>query len=366
MLLDPLRDSLVVVVGSGGVGKTTLAAALGMRAARAGARTLVMTFDPSLRLKDTLGVGEAALDRQVPVRYKAKGQLDVSLLDARRTFDRLIARRAPDETAAQRILQNRFYQHLSGSLAGVLEYMAVERLFEIATEGGYDSVILDTPPARNAIDFLEAPARIVGFLDSGAIGIALKPWFDQEGHLRATSHLGLLGRGVERFFDYVIGLGLLRDMAEFFQAFAPLYDGFRERAERVGELLRDDRTRFVLVTQPEEERVPETLFFARRLIAAGHHLGPLVLNMVYPAPAPAASIISQPDAAVAGLRLFSWMASRHEHGVRVFRDLLPSPQAVLDLPLLETEPTDLASLDGLSRMMADRLAAFEQQPVGIP
>src|SRR5512142_1595510 len=123
VLLDPAHDSLVIVVGAGGVGKTTLTAALGMRAARAGARTLVMTFDPSLRLKDTLGVGEAALDREVPVRYDAPGQLDVSLLDARRTFDRLIVRRAPDDAAAQRILGNRFYQHLSGNLAGVLEYM---------------------------------------------------------------------------------------------------------------------------------------------------------------------------------------------------------------------------------------------------
>src|SRR5512142_3511273 len=112
VLLDPAHDSLVIVVGAGGVGKTTLTAALGMRAARMGARTLVMTFDPSLRLKDALGVGEAALDREVSVAYEAPGQLDVSLLDARRTFDRLIAKRAPDAQAARRILENRFYKHL--------------------------------------------------------------------------------------------------------------------------------------------------------------------------------------------------------------------------------------------------------------
>jgi anion-transporting ArsA/GET3 family ATPase len=326
-----------------------------MRAARTGARTLVMTFDPSLRLKDALGVGEAALDRQVTVDYAAPGRLDVSLLDARRTFDRLVRRYAPDEAAAQRILQNNFYQHLHGGLAGVLEYMAVERLFEMVTEGGYDSIVLDTPPARQAIDFLEAPARIVGFLDSGAVGIALKPWFDKKGHLRATSRLGPLGRGVERFFDRLVGLALLRDMAEFFQSFGPMYAGFRERAEKVGDLLRAETTEFMIVTQPEEERVPETLFFARRLSAAGHHLGPLVLNMVYPE-VPAADIPVDDPALAEGLRLFSWMADRHRRGVQVFRNLLSAPRAVVDLPLLESEPTDLVSLDALSRLVEERLA----------
>lgn len=356
MALDPARRSLVIVVGSGGVGKTTLTAALGMRAARAGARTLVITFDPSLRLKDALGVGEAALDREVRVEYAAPGQLDVSLLDVRRTFDRLVARRAPDAATAERIYRNRFYAHLSGTLSGVLEYMAVERLFEIATEGGYDCVILDTPPTRNAIDFLEAPARIVGFLDSGAIGLALRPWFGEDGHLRLTGPLGPVGRGVERFLDHLIGLALLRDMAEFFQAFAPLYAGFRERAEMVGELLRGERTEFVLVTQPEEERVPEALFFARRLTAGGHHLGPVVLNMVYPV-VPAAAIAAAEPAVRDGLALLAWIAERHRQGVRLFRELLPPPHVVVDLPLLEREPTDLASLDALSRLVEARLPA---------
>ncbi|MGE5813632.1 MAG: ArsA family ATPase [Acidobacteriota bacterium] len=367
MLMDPLRDSLTIVVGSGGVGKTTLSAALGMRAARAGADTLVMTFDPSLRLKDTLGVGDAALDREVPVAYHASGQLNVSLLDARRTFDRLIARYAPDERAAERILRNRFYDHLSGSLAGVLEYMAVERLFEIASERRYDCVILDTPPARQALDFLEAPARIVGFLDSGAISLALKPWFDKDGRLRATSHLGILGRGVERFFDHVIGLGLLRDMAEFFQAFAPLFAGFRERAERVGELLRDDRTCFALVTTPDSERVPETLFFARRLVAAGHHLGPVILNMVHPKP-PSEADIGRADPALRdGLELFRHIAERDQRGIEAFRRLLPRPDAVIELPSLDTEPTDMTSLDTLSRAAEIRLGALDaasRQPLG--
>ena len=235
-----------------------------------------MTFDPSLRLKDALGVGEEAREHPVPVAVgqsaaagEAYGRLDASLLDARRTFDRLVVRYAPDEASRRRILDNRFYHHLSGNLAGILEYMAVERLWEVAQEGDYRQIILDTPPTRQALDFLEAPKRILGFLDSGALRIALKPWFDGEGHLRATSRLGFLGRGFERFLDEMVGLGLLRDMAEFFQAFEPLFEGFRERARQVEALLRSPRTLFLLTAGPGEERIPDTLFFARRLREAG-------------------------------------------------------------------------------------------------
>src|SRR6202035_333574 len=168
---------LTIVVGSGGVGKTTLAAAVGVLSARSGRDTLVMTFDPSLRLKDALGVGEEAREREVPVALEGalgaiggiggRGRLDASLLDAQQTFNRLIARYAPDEASRRRILDNRFYRHLSGSLGGILEYMAVERLFEVTANGRYGQIVLDTPPTRQALDFLEAPARIVGFLDSG-------------------------------------------------------------------------------------------------------------------------------------------------------------------------------------------------------
>jgi len=145
------RHPLVVVVGSGGVGKTTLAASMGVLSARAGRDTLVMTFDPSLRLKDALGVGEEAKLQEMPVPLDAPGRLYASLLDARQTFDRLIQRYAQEEEASRRILENRFYQQLSGTLSGILEYMAVERLFEVEAEGRYAQVILDTPPTRQAL-----------------------------------------------------------------------------------------------------------------------------------------------------------------------------------------------------------------------
>ncbi len=354
------RHPLLVVVGSGGVGKTTLAAALGVLSARSGRDTLVMTFDPSLRLKDALGVGEEAREHEIRVPLELPGgSLYASLLDAGRTFDRLVERYAPDERARRRILDNRFYRHLSGALGGVLEYMAVERLFEVAAEGRFGQIILDTPPTRQALDFLEAPARILGFLDSGALRVALKDWFDEDGRLRAGSRWGPLGRRAERFLDDVVGLELLRDMAEFFQAFGPLYEGFRERAVAVEALLRSPKTRFVLVSGPGEERIPDTLFFARRLEQAGYHLGPIIVNRVHPrfqmdGAAPTTGDPLRPT----GWELLAWLGERDQKGLVDLAALLERDQPLLDLPLLPAEPTDLASLEALGKTVEGRLAEW--------
>lgn len=345
-LISP-EHPLLIFVGSGGVGKTTLAAATAVTAAKRGKDTLVMTFDPSLRLKDALGVGEEAREQAVAVKLEGAGRLDASLLDAGRTFDRLVERYAPDSEARRRILDNRFYRHLSGSLGGILEYMAVERLFEVEKEGRYGQIVLDTPPTRQALDFLEAPARIVGFLDSGALKVGLKPWFDESGRLKATSRWGGLGRRAEKFLDEIVGLDLLRDMAEFFQAFGPLYEGFRERATAVEELLRSPRTRFVLVSGPGEEKIPDTLFFARRLQQAGYRLGPIVVNRLHPEmPGPGSS---------AGERLFHWLGERDRRGLDALRQLLSAEQPLAALPLLASEPTDLASLAELGEDLLRRL-----------
>lgn len=353
------QHPLVIVVGSGGVGKTTLAASMGVLSARSGRDTLVMTFDPSLRLKDALGVGEEARESEVRVALDAPGTLSASLLDARRTFDRLVERYAPDETSRRRILENRFYQHLSGSLGGVLEYMAVERLFEVAAEGRYRQVILDTPPTRQALDFLEAPKRILGFLDSGALRVALKDWFDDEGRLRASSKWGPFGKRAERFLDDVVGLDLLRDMAEFFQAFGPLFEGFRERAQGVEQLLRSAKTRFVLVSGPGEERIPDTLFFARRLEQAGYHLGPIVVNRVHPRfLVEGATPVSGDPCRPTGWELLSWLGERDQKGLAELASLLARDQPVIDVPLLSAEPTDLPSLEALGRTVEGRLAEW--------
>ena len=373
------ESPLLIVVGSGGVGKTTLAASLGLASARRRRDTLVMTFDPSLRLKDAMGVGEEARERPVPVDLSAidgvggedaaagtgsdtdsdsgTGRLEASLLDARRTFDRLITRYAPDQESRDRILGNRFYHHLSGHLAGILEYMAVERLWEVAEAGEYQQILLDTPPTRQALDFLEAPSRIVSFLESGALKIALKPWFDGSGNLKATSRWGFLGRGVERFLDEMVGLGLLRDMAEFFQAFEPLFEGFRERARKVEDLLRSPKTLFVLVSGPGEERIPDTLFFARRLREAGYRLGPVVVNRFHPQlPAPPGGAGGKGDPChVDGRHLLHWLGERDREGLGQLQELLGEGTPLAALPLLPDEPTDLPALAEIGEDLLHRL-----------
>lgn len=353
MNLSRPEPPLLVVVGSGGVGKTTLAAAMGLVSAASGIDSLVMTFDPSLRLKDALGVGQEARDQPVQVASDTPGRLDASLLDARRTFDRLVTREAPDAAARQRILENPYYGNLAGSLGGMLEYMAVERLYEVAKEGRHDRIILDTPPTHQAIDFLEAPRRIIDFLDSGALRIALKPWFDGDGRLRSGSGLGFVTRRLENLLDRLVGMQLLRDMSEFFRAFEPLFRGFRRRAEEVERLLASPNTLFVLVTGPGKDRIPDTLFFARRLKEAGYNLGPIIVNRVHPE-------VGQPgDEDIPGRNLFRWLAQKHREGVRELRSLFGPEQPLVSLPLAPGEPTDLEALLGVGRQLQEALRSSD-------
>ena len=350
MSFGVLDRRLLVVVGAGGVGKTTLAAALGIESARRGANTLVMTFDPSLRLKDALGVSEHARERPVQIKAGTPGRLDVALLDAKRTFDHLIETYAPDEAAAERIYGNRFYRDLSGNLAGILEYMAVERLFEVSRDRTYDRIILDTPPTRQALDFLEAPDRMVHFLDSGATRLALKPWWERGGGIRRMP-MRLAAKSVERLLDRIIGLGLVREILEFFRAFGPLYGGFRERAAEVRALLRDPQTLFLLVSGPGSDRIPDTLFFARKLREAGHPLGPLVVNQVHPRVGAEHTV-----RASEGLALFRFLGERDHRGLVELRGLLGSADRLAAMPLEPTPPTNLASLGTLGRALLVQLS----------
>ncbi|MBI4911873.1 MAG: ArsA family ATPase [Acidobacteria bacterium] len=346
-----LDRPLLVVVGGGGVGKTTLAAALGVQSALAGKRTLVMTFDPSLRLKDALGVGEAARDRGVRVPLDAPGTLDASLLDAKATFDRLVSKYAPDPAAADRIFRNRFYRDLAGTLAGILEYMAMERLFEARAEGAHDRIILDTPPTRQALDFLQAPDRIVDFLDSRAVKMALDPIWERDPRSMSLP-ARLAARAGMEMADRTLGRRFLEDLVEFVRAFNPLFDGFRDRAEEVRRLLRDEGTLFLLVAGPGPDRIPDAMFFLRKLKEAGHRLGPLVVNQVHPP-------VENPRAGSPdlhpGLRLLAHLGSRDQEGLRQIRDLLPGPGSVLELPAQPRPPSDLPSLAALARAMLIQL-----------
>ena len=235
---------VLICCGAGGVGKTTTSAAAAIRLAQAGRRVAVLTIDPARRLADALGIGiggEAA--QRVPI--EGPGSVDALMLDAKGTFDGIVRRYAPNAEAERRILENHYYRYVSERLAGVHEYMAMERLLQLATDGGYDALVLDTPPARHALDFLEAPARMSRLMDEGVMR-----WLTLPG---TSGGWRMIERGSEalaRVLNSLLGEGTIQDIAEFFSAFQTLWEGFRERSLRVEALLSSPQTRFLLVTTP--------------------------------------------------------------------------------------------------------------------
>ena len=278
---------IVICAGPGGVGKTTTAAAVALGLAARGARVAVVTIDPARRLADALGI-EALADeprRIEPERLPGfapapGGELWAMTLDAKRTFDGLIERLAPDEAARDQVLGNPIYQQISTAVAGSHEFTAIAKLHELDADGAYDVVVLDTPPSRNALDFLDAPGRLTSFFQGRAIRLLLRP-----------AGLGgrLMGAGTGAVFSILkraTGVDLLDDVAAFFRALGGMVDGFSDRAARVEELLSDPATTFVLVTSPEAAPSAEALFLARRLRESGMALGAVVVNRVEPATGP--------------------------------------------------------------------------------
>jgi anion-transporting ArsA/GET3 family ATPase len=273
---------VVVCAGAGGVGKTTTSAAIALGLAAQGARVAVVTIDPARRLANALGLD--ALENE-PERVDAarlsghgieiRGELWAMTLDPKRTFDDLIARLAPDDKQREDVLANPIYQQISGAVAGSQEYTAMAKLYELDRDGGFDVIVLDTPPSRNALDFLDAPDRLTGFLEGKALRAFLAPT-----GLAAR----IVGRGtsvVLGAMKRVTGVELLEDLATFFGALAGLLAGFRERAEGVKALLADPATTFLVVASPEHEPVEEAIFFGTKLRDAGLPFGGLIVNRVH-------------------------------------------------------------------------------------
>lgn len=277
---------IIIVCGSGGVGKTTTAAALGLDAALHGRRVLVCTIDPSRRLATSLGLSRLGEKPRILDLGRTgtgpAGSLSAMVLDTKRTFDALVERYAGSAEARDRILGNRFYRQVSSALAGSHEYMAMEKLLELSEDERFDLVVLDTPPTRHALDFLEAPDRLSSFLDASVLRYFLKPYF-------AAGRLTLkvatrTGAAALRLADRYLGLQFLQDLSEFFLAFEGMYDGFKERAARVHALLRQDGAGFVLVASPTRASLGEAVYFHERLRAKGMPFVAFVVNRVHGAP----------------------------------------------------------------------------------
>ncbi|HXH81170.1 ArsA family ATPase [Nocardioides sp.] len=276
-LLDSPSTGIIVCCGSGGVGKTTTSAALALRAAERGRKVVVLTIDPARRLAQSLGI-ETLDNTPRPVTgvgAKAGGSLDAMMLDMKRTFDEVVLSQATAEKA-QAILENPFYIALSSSFSGTQEYMAMEKLGQIHTEaqrdGTYDLIVVDTPPSRSALDFLDAPERLSSFLDGRFIRLLLAP---ARGPARLmTAGLGLVTNALTK----ILGAQVLRDMQTFVAAFDTLFGGFRQRAQKTFSLLQADGTAFVVIAAPEPDALREAAYFVERLTEDEMPLAGLIIN----------------------------------------------------------------------------------------
>jgi len=373
--LDQLVMSrrVLVVVGAGGVGKTTTAAALGVGAARRGRRVLCLTIDPAKRLAQALGLermmGEEQLVSDPFVSEgAARGSLTAMMLDPSATFDELVLKYSPSPERASKLLSNKLYQYVSRSLAGTQEYMAMEKLVAVQKDPRFDLVILDTPPTTNALDFLDAPERLVEALDSAAIR-----WFVQAFQSTGKLSLNLLARSavvVLRGLGRITGGGFLEAMAEFITELNDLFGGFRERAKIVEAALRSPEVSFVLATSPAPMSIQEVVFFSDRLEESQMPRGAFVVNRFRLPPPAADDPPSERDVAEAiaarGLALLdedsaSRLVHAHSDAIRLaaldamhvlaLRDRAKGEVPIVRIPELPSDVHDLESLGKLSAML---------------
>ncbi|MDQ3353881.1 MAG: AAA family ATPase [Actinomycetota bacterium] len=342
---------IVVCCGSGGVGKTTTAAALALRGARQGRRAVVVTIDPAKRLADTLGLGSLT---NSPSRIEGDwdGELWAMMLDTKSTFDDLVTKHSTDADQARRILANRFYRNISSALSGTQEYMAGEKLYELHEEADFDLVVVDTPPTRNALDFIDASRRLTNFLDHRLYRMLMSP---TRAYLRAVN---LAAQAFVRTVSKVVGGEVLDDALAFFSAFEGMEEGFRERAARVQALLVDPATAFVLVASPRTDTVAEASFFATKLGESGISVASLIVNRLHPrfgsgrAEADRARARSLPGTPLgslfANLGDLQAMADGEEATLAELSDQV-APAPVVRVPFLDD---DVHDLDTLTRIAA--------------
>ena len=356
LLADP-ATRIIVCCGAGGVGKTTTAAALGVRAAEVhGRRTVVLTIDPARRLAQSMGLSE--LDntpRQVKgIDAENGGELHAMMLDMKRTFDEVVQQHTTPQRAAE-IFANPFYQAMSSTFAGTQEYMAMEKLGQLRSTDEWDLIVVDTPPSRSALDFLDAPARLSRFLDGRMLRLLLAPARSGKSMFSlVTASFGLFSRAVQK----VLGAQLLTDLSGFVAALDSMFGGFRHRADETYRILQDPQTSFLLVAAPERDAVREAAYFAERLVAERMPLAGLVLNRMHGSAVgdlsaqrsedAAATLAAAGDQAVTAdaLRIHAALIRQTEREVRVaaaFTDAFPAVPAVS----VAAQPADVHDVDGL-------------------
>jgi anion-transporting ArsA/GET3 family ATPase len=379
---------IVVFCGSGGVGKTTTAAAAGLAAAtRVGGRVLVLTVDPARRLANALGLeGFGNIERRVPddvlraAGLEPRGELYAAMLDTKASWDDLVLRHAPDEETAYRILENKLYTNLTGRFVQSHDYIAMERLFELHATGKYDLIVVDTPPTRNAIDFLEAPTRMAEFFGGRLLKWLTMPY--RIGGKRGARLVNFASKPFYQMADRVLGSEFLQDIGEFFLSFQTMEAGFLERARGVERLLHDRRSTFVVVTTLEGAPLREAEFFCSALSDRGFHLGAMVLNRTLPdylrgeqGRRAAAALHADPGPVVAALaqagvdaladeeattrvlctveetfRNYSLVATRE---AELRTELARLPDVVVDVPALEDDVHDVSGLATIGEHLFD-------------
>jgi anion-transporting ArsA/GET3 family ATPase len=364
LVRDP-KTRVIVTCGSGGVGKTTTAAAMAMLGAAAGRRTVVLTIDPARRLAQSMGLTE--LDntpREVKASGPESGNLFAMMLDMKRTFDDVVLEHSTPERAEQ-IFANPFYQSLSSSFAGTQEYMAMEKLGQLVSADEWDLIVVDTPPSRSALDFLDAPNRLGRFLDGRMIRVLTAPArAGGKAYMKVvTASVSMLAKA----FTKVLGGELLRDLSSFVAALETMFGGFRERAQHTYELLKTPGTAFVVVAAPEPDALREASYFVERLSAERMPLAGLVVNRVRQtalpegtrlpaarAEAAADALAAKPDEpairmAEAVLRVHAELAAAAEHDARMARRFAAAHPLVptVSVPALTD---DVHDLDGLRRI----------------
>ncbi|MEV4346604.1 ArsA family ATPase [Actinoplanes sp. NPDC049596] len=354
LLADP-ATRIVVCCGAGGVGKTTTAAAIGLRAAEVhGRRTVVLTIDPARRLAQSMGLSE--LDntpRQVKgIDTESGGELHAMMLDMKRTFDEVVQQHTTPQRAAE-IFANPFYQAMSSTFAGTQEYMAMEKLGQLRATDEWDLIVVDTPPSRSALDFLDAPARLSRFLDGRMLRMLLAPARSGGRSMFSlvTASFGLFSRTVQK----VLGAQLLTDLSGFVAALDSMFGGFRQRADETYRILQDPQTAFLLVAAPERDAVREAAYFAERLVAERMPLAGLVLNRMHRSEAPelgadrseeAAAGLDESSLTAGALRIHANLVRQTEREQKVaatFTDAFPDVPAVA----VTAQPADVHDVDGL-------------------